>query len=276
MARKNILDAILEALPAIGEGLQQAGVGVSAIEGRSTDAQTVAALETIQKLKKGRLDAQSQKEMAVEFEKMIRQENVQKKITQTGSEFSTTVSTPESKPLFVYDPTTNTFSPAGNVPSGSQIVQRKEQQPLRVHERTPEGGLREVATLPPGSRIVSTPKVEKTGIQAFTETQLIDIVKGGDEIPEEQRNVAKKELAKRLGVPEKESKPGGLIDRFMEIFKTAGTTGLGASVTRQTPNQRNAKIIDRIQQLRRTMTDQQIADSLRQKGIDPKLYGLNG
>ena len=73
------------ALQQFGEGLQQTGIGVSGIEGTMTQNQMLEAQQTLQKLKQGRLDAQSQKEMAVELEKMMQQESVQQEFTQDST-----------------------------------------------------------------------------------------------------------------------------------------------------------------------------------------------
>ena len=92
------------ALQQFGEGLQQTGIGVSGIEGTMTQNQMLEAQQTLQKLKQGRLDAQSQKEMAVELEKMMQQEQTQQEFTQdsTGKVTRTVKSLkrPDQEPYF--------------------------------------------------------------------------------------------------------------------------------------------------------------------------------
>src|SRR3990167_11124360 len=82
--KKNILSAILEAIPEIGMGLQEAGVGINAMTGASTDAQTIAALKALDDLKKGRLSAKDQREMHDNFQTIIAQPGAQQKITRNA------------------------------------------------------------------------------------------------------------------------------------------------------------------------------------------------
>ena len=94
--KKNILSAILEAIPEIGMGLQEAGVGINAMTGASTDAQTIAALKALDDLKKGRLSAKDQREMHDNFQTIIAQPGAQQKITRNATgQYETTMSTPD-------------------------------------------------------------------------------------------------------------------------------------------------------------------------------------
>ena len=290
MADNKILDAIskfAEAIQGIAPGIQQMGVGVSAMEGTSTDAQTLAALKALEDLKKGRLDAKSQMELGKNLEKFKNTPGVQTEMSQSPTGITETYKTRADRSISQAD-LAAAASADPNLAANPVIQAYLGIAPQQVVRPKAGGGLETLGEVAKGTKIVPPAKAADTG--EITYAQAIDIVKEGsgkNGFSKQTVELAQRKINETLAsefdlTPEEIKSPAGksIIGKILKGGLDITNFGTGRNFSKpsstQTPNQRNAKINDRVQQLRRTMTDQQIAASLRQKGIDPKSYGLNG
>ena len=89
------IEAFGAALGQVGPGLQEIGVGVNSMTGASTEAQTLAALKALEDLKKGRMDAKSQMELAKNLEKFKGQLGIQTEMSQSPTGITETYKTPD-------------------------------------------------------------------------------------------------------------------------------------------------------------------------------------
>ena len=67
-----------------------------------------------------------------------------------------------------------------------------------------------------------------------------------------------------------------MLDEFARPILETEISDLGYQTPKAETERTNDPIAQRISQLKKSMTEAQIAQALRQKGIDPKKYGLNG
>ncbi len=192
-----IFNAIAKALQVIGPGLQEIGVGVSGITGETTQAQTLEAQRTLEKLKQGKLDAQSQREMAVEFEKQLNQPGAKQSLTQSSTgAVSRTVTQPDPDQLQFVQNEDGTFS----------VAKDEFGQPIHGKAKIIKPQKKE--------------KEEKTGIKAFSISELQKTI-ADETLPDESRAAARKEFITRsTGLTEKElqSIKPSILDKILQAM----------------------------------------------------------
>jgi len=140
-SRRSRIQGFGRGLQEIGPALQQIGVGVSGIEGRTSNEETLKALQRLQDLKQGRMKEKDQKQLGVLLEKAMNKPGAKTTLTKKDGTIGVSVSStlPIDDPgQFVVDEDGNTsqlFDKDGNPISSKAKVRNAPT------EGAPKGGV---------------------------------------------------------------------------------------------------------------------------------------